>query len=443
MNRDIRHTIHTQDLCCGCGACVGVCPVGALSIDLFESYEPRLDESKCTDCGLCYDVCPGRGHPVVEWAKQSCDGTTTMMPERGPVRHHWLGKATDPAICSGGASGGVATALLLHLIETEQIDDVVVVGMENERPVTRITRDPKVVRDSQMSKYGPVPLLATVIRELRRQPRRIAMAMTPCQLGGWLRAKDKIPRLRESTVLTLGLFCGQIQTYDVLTSIAATLGIRYPGEAKFLAWRDGEYPGSARFERPDGTNVDKPLYPWLDVAVPHFSLNRCFLCPDASNWMSDMTLGDNHQGLVDGTVIVCRTKRGEDALESAKKAGKIEYDCLSAERIANDPVLKGITGMKMFPAIARNSWLKQKKRAAPQFDYDENDAVVGYGSQKSVMKWLWVFKYRLTFWFRIGWRRRFLLEHPHLMERIGHFLYYFPHTLPGWRLLLKLRAALR
>jgi coenzyme F420 hydrogenase subunit beta len=430
-------------ICCGCGACVGVCPGHALHIDIHSGHEPVMDASKCTNCGLCLEVCPGQGYPAVQWSRRLCDEITTMMPERGPVRHHWLGKATDPEICSGGASGGVATALLLHLLASNQVDDVAVIGMENERPVARLTHDPDVIRSAQMSKYGPVPMLSTIIPELMMKPRRIAMTCTPCQLGGWLRAQERLPRLRENDVLSIGLFCGQIQSYDVLHTIAETMKIRYPGGAEFLAWRAGDYPGNARFRLPDGVIVDKPLYPWLDVAVPHFSLKRCFLCPDASNWMADMTLGDNHKGLVDGTVIVCRSKRGEAALQSAKAAGTIEYESLSADRIASDPVLKGITGMKLFPAIARNAWLKNKGLPSPKFDYTENAAVVGYSNKRALMKRLWVFKYRMTFWFRSGWRRRFLLRYPYLMEKTGHFLYYFPVTLPGWRWLAAMKGKLR
>ncbi len=363
-----------------------------------------------------------------------------MVPERGPVRRYWLGHSTDPEVRLGSASGGIATSLLLHLLESGQVDDVAVVGMENERPIARLTHDPQVVRDAVMSKYGPVPILATLIPELRKCPRRVAMTMTPCQLGGWRRACERIPKLRESQVLSIGLFCGQIQSYDALTGIAATLGVKYPGEAKFVAWRYGPYPGSARFEQPDGTAAEKPLYPWLDVAVPHFSLNRCFLCPDSGNWLADMSLGDNHKGLTDETLIVCRTKRGEEALEGARQAGAIEYEPLEPARIASDPVLTGLPRHKLFPSIARNAWLKKKGRAAPEFDYDA-DALLRGDLKRMVPFWIW--KYRLTFWARTGWRRRFLLKHPALLEKTGHFLYYFPATIPGWPLALKTVKAVR
>lgn len=423
-----------QRLCCGCGACVGVCPTGALAIDIFKSHEPLIDESKCTSCGLCYNVCPGRGYPVVQWARQHCNEETRMIPERGPVRKYLKGHSTDPAIRLNSASGGIATSLMLHLLETGQVDEVAVIGMENERPVARLTSDPQVVCDSLASKYGPVPRLATLIPELRKHPRRIAMTVTPCQLAGWKRAEKRIPKLRESTVLTIGLFCGQVQSYDSLTTIAATLGVKYPGEARFTAWRYGPYPGSARFERPDGTAVEKPLYSWLDVAVPHFSLHRCFLCPDGGNWLADMTLGDIHVGGDDETVLVCRTTRALDVLESAQKTGRVVMQELTLDQVEGC-VIRHISRSKMLPAIARNLWLKKRGRPIPEFDYDDISLLRG---RLKLMATLWVWKYRLTFWCRTGWRRHFLLNHPWLLEKSGHFLYYFPVTIPGWKTLVRI-----
>ncbi|MBE6114445.1 MAG: 4Fe-4S dicluster domain-containing protein [Erysipelotrichaceae bacterium] len=43
------------DICIGCGACVGTCPVGALSMDGDKS---SCDESVCIECGACVATCP-------------------------------------------------------------------------------------------------------------------------------------------------------------------------------------------------------------------------------------------------------------------------------------------------------------------------------------------------------------------------------------------------
>ena len=46
--------------CCGCSACVQICPKGCIS--LIEDNEgflyPEADKSICIECGLCDKVCP-------------------------------------------------------------------------------------------------------------------------------------------------------------------------------------------------------------------------------------------------------------------------------------------------------------------------------------------------------------------------------------------------
>lgn len=42
--------------CIGCGACVGACPVGAIS--MAPNGQAKIDPAKCISCGTCYAVCP-------------------------------------------------------------------------------------------------------------------------------------------------------------------------------------------------------------------------------------------------------------------------------------------------------------------------------------------------------------------------------------------------
>ncbi len=45
-----------KELCIGCGACVGVCPVGALELD--EEGKSESNEELCIGCGACIGTCP-------------------------------------------------------------------------------------------------------------------------------------------------------------------------------------------------------------------------------------------------------------------------------------------------------------------------------------------------------------------------------------------------
>ena len=42
--------------CAACGACLKVCPRGALSI--YKGCCAQTDETKCVGCGLCAKTCP-------------------------------------------------------------------------------------------------------------------------------------------------------------------------------------------------------------------------------------------------------------------------------------------------------------------------------------------------------------------------------------------------
>lgn len=45
--------------CCGCGACVCVCPRGAVEMapDRYGFLYPAVDVNLCVSCGLCLRVC--------------------------------------------------------------------------------------------------------------------------------------------------------------------------------------------------------------------------------------------------------------------------------------------------------------------------------------------------------------------------------------------------
>ncbi len=45
-----------QNKCISCGACVGICPVEAVSFD--ESGKSKIDRNKCIRCHSCESICP-------------------------------------------------------------------------------------------------------------------------------------------------------------------------------------------------------------------------------------------------------------------------------------------------------------------------------------------------------------------------------------------------
>lgn len=52
-----------EEQCYQCGACTGICPVGALSIQR-PGMEVIFTPELCTGCGLCVPICPVRAMEV-------------------------------------------------------------------------------------------------------------------------------------------------------------------------------------------------------------------------------------------------------------------------------------------------------------------------------------------------------------------------------------------
>ena len=44
-----------EEMCVGCGVCVDVCPVGAITV---EQDVAHINDAECIRCGRCHDACP-------------------------------------------------------------------------------------------------------------------------------------------------------------------------------------------------------------------------------------------------------------------------------------------------------------------------------------------------------------------------------------------------
>ena len=83
--------------CCGCGACVDVCPAFAITMQIGRGGFgfPKIDETRCLKCGLCDLVCP--------YLKSEC--SRDLRSELYSAKHK------DEMIRLAGSSGSVFYAL--------------------------------------------------------------------------------------------------------------------------------------------------------------------------------------------------------------------------------------------------------------------------------------------------------------------------------------------
>jgi ferredoxin len=82
--------------CRGCGACVDVCPVGAIAL---MDGKARVDEGTCTGCEACASVCPeGAIRPLIRGELiPAQESSAPVVRQPSP-----LAKATGAAVAVAG-----------------------------------------------------------------------------------------------------------------------------------------------------------------------------------------------------------------------------------------------------------------------------------------------------------------------------------------------------
>lgn len=175
--------------CCGCSACVQVCPKQCIS--LYEDKEgflyPCVDKTKCIECGLCEKVCP-------------CLGDSS---EREP-KVVYAAKNSNENIRLKSSSGGVFTLLAEKVINAGGV----VFGArfdENWDVELSYTETIEGLSAFRGSKYVQAQVGTTFIEAERflKAGRKVLFSGTPCQIKGLL----KYLRKDHDNLLTVDFVC--------------------------------------------------------------------------------------------------------------------------------------------------------------------------------------------------------------------------------------------
>jgi coenzyme F420 hydrogenase subunit beta len=318
--QNIEETVKTG-LCTCCGTCAAFCPSDAIGFQ--ESVGglmlPEVDKTKCTMCGLCKRVCSGTHLEKTARSPQT-------DPFMGEVVGAYWGRAAELRVFKHGQSGGVVTALLIHLIESGYSDDVVVAQMPGDgslRPVGVVTHDREEICKAQGSKYCPIPLNASM-RDIP-SGRRVAVVGLPCHIHGLGNAQSARLKSCPDINLSIGLICDRVLTFNAIDHLIAEAG-KNRRDVLRIDYRNkncGGWPGDVCIHMKDGSTASVPRKT-RRMIKNSFTPPRCRLCFDKFNVLSDLVVGDAWGFCKDkegGSVIVARTKRGKDVLISAMEKG--------------------------------------------------------------------------------------------------------------------------
>lgn len=340
INSDINF-VKREDLCTGCGTCVGLCPASAIEmvIDHKKGINiPVINGERCTECGICVKVCPG--HKVdFKDLNREIFGRQPDDILLGNYLHCYTGYATDNDLRYNSSSGGLVTALLLFALEHGMINGALVTRMKKDKPLEPepfIARTREEIIEASKSKYCPIPA-NTALKEIieAKDDEKYAVVGLPCHIHGLSKAENLNNKLKRKIVLKLGIFCSCTCNFMGTEFLISRLGLDI-NEIKRIDYRGEGWPGSMSIHAKDRV-IKLPLSRFWDARFTAFSLSRCAFCTDATAEFADISLADAW-GLADDNIgtslIITRTSMGEQLLQGMLEEHRIDLSGLEPKRIA-------------------------------------------------------------------------------------------------------------
>ena len=333
----LKRQVIEKNLCVHCGSCVGVCSVNALAIrDIIGKCEP-YQIGNCIECGLCVQTCPGREVNFMSLAIKRQDLVSHSM--LGKFFKIFIGHSNNEEIRHFGASGGMATTILLQLLEEEVVDGVVVLDFSPTKPwfpeVKIVNNYAEIIKAAQ-SKYFIYPqnLILKTIRESSFN--KIAYFGLPCQVHGIKKAIQHGVPGTEKIKYILGCYCGNNLYYEATLSLFKRFKVADLEQVNKIAYREGEYPGNFLVISKNGKRnyVDKFTFNYLSFFYTPF---RCLFCIDLTNELADLSFGDGWDGnFIEKnkkgcSVIIVRNSDFLSFFERGQKDGRYIIESISQD----------------------------------------------------------------------------------------------------------------
>jgi coenzyme F420-reducing hydrogenase beta subunit/polysaccharide pyruvyl transferase WcaK-like protein len=251
----------------------------------------------------------------------------------GEIEGCYLSYASDADLREGAASGGTVTAVLLHLLDANEIQGALVCrntcGEQGIGYEFFIARNQKDLLSAQTSKYFEVRFLRDALPKLKAFEGRVAVVTLPCDATLLRRQMEKDESLREKISLIITLFCGHASKKELLSEVLRRRGIR-ESEVEDFRFRVGQWRGQMRLRLRSGKTVEFPFGAYsLYQNLFFFCPRKCLFCGDHFGCAGNLNVGDiwsleMKRNPIKHSSLIARTKRGLEAVESARSSGMLE-----------------------------------------------------------------------------------------------------------------------
>jgi coenzyme F420 hydrogenase subunit beta len=321
--------------CTHCGVCGGLHP------ELLEFRETPsgplpflrrpLTEAEDQSLALAWAVCSGRGVPYPDLLAYLNDGKPNS-PLLGAYRQVFTGYAADPAIRRRGASGGVISRVLIHLLESGQIEGAVVLrqGLHSPEAATpTIATSREEILAAAQSAYAVTPML-TILPEIEAFPGRLAFVGLPEQVTALRMLQAAGHPVARKVVFVAGPYTGTNMYAGAVRAFLRMQGVKDAIAITSLQWRAGEWPGYLQVETADG-RVFKAQKFYYNYLIPFYISRNCQITPDFTNEATDLSVGDAwspqfEQAGGGHSVIVARSEFAEKVLFAMQQSNELTIE---------------------------------------------------------------------------------------------------------------------
>lgn len=361
--------------CTHCGACVGLNP------DLLSfretAYGPlpvplrSLSAEEDARLALAWAVCSGRGVPYPQLFE-----FLNYTPQSWLVGHYrqvWTGFASDPAIRRRGASGGVISRVLIHLLESGQVEGVVVLqqGLKTPELATpTIATNREQVLAAAQSVYAVTPMLS-ILPAIADFPGRLAFVGLPEQVSALRMLQAAGHPVAQKIVFMAGPYTGTNMYTGAVRAFLRNQGVPDRVPIKSLQWRAGEWPGYLQVETADGRVFQAQKF-YYNYLIPFYISRNCQITPDFSNETTDLSVGDAWSPSFETaggghSVILARSELAEKVLADLKEAGELSLEPISIEQaLAMHGHMLDFKKRGTFIRLAVQQW---QRKPVPEFGY--------------------------------------------------------------------------
>ncbi len=351
---------------------------------------------------IAYDACPARfcSYPALN---RFVFGTLPENWLSGVVQKSFVGHASEETIRRTGASGGVITATLIHLLETGKITGAVCLRVGKDKPWKA---EPVVARTKEEllacagSVYSATPT-NVILGQLENEQGPLAYVGLPDQVA----AIRKLQQLNHPSVkniaYVLGPYTGTQMSFEAIRSFLRSHGVHSEDEIVNLRYRAGEWPGHLEIALKNGRvlKAEKFHYNYL---IPFFITRGCLQLMDFTNELTDISVGDAWSPAYEArrggySVVLARSDKGAALLEEMKVAGKLTLEDVTLDQALD---MHGhMLDFKKRGSFIRNHW----KSVRPEYGYRPERITAG----RLAVEWV------LALVFGIGRTRlaRWIIEH--------------------------------